>query len=106
MLGPTSLVPLARTRSNSDLNRSLSGFRNVFFKMMPNGLPGSVPGRTVHSQTDTLRGQPGAALLAAALQDQTAGAGRHAGEESNAALAAAAGGLECSFHLSFPFLLS
>ena len=48
-----------------------------------------------------LSSQSGAAFLAAAFDDQTAGTGRHAGEETNAAFAAAVGGLECSFHFFY-----
>ena len=44
-------------------------------------------------------GELGAAFAAAALDDQTAGAGCHAGEKANAAFAPPVGGLKSSFHL-------
>jgi hypothetical protein len=44
--------------------------------------------------------QSDAALLTAAFDDQTAGTGCHAGEESDTTFAATIRGLECSFHFS------
>ena len=52
-----------------------------------------------------LRGQARAALLTATLDYQTTGLGRHAGEESDSALAATVRGLKCSFHLLIPSIL-
>ena len=52
-----------------------------------------------------LSSQSGAAFLAAAFDDQTAGTGSHAGEESDTTFAAAVRGLECSFHLSTSIFL-
>ena len=54
-----------------------------------------------------LSSQSGAAFLAAAFDNQTAGTGGHAGEEADAAFTTTVGGLESSFHflyLLFMFL--
>jgi hypothetical protein len=54
-----------------------------------------------------LRGKSCAAFLTAAFQDETAGAGGHTGEETDATFAASVRGLESSFHFcTFSFIFS
>ena len=109
--GPTIFFPSSLTWSNSDLNRSLSGFRSRFFKVKPNWkirprplLENADSGSQSSSKSHekALRGQLRPPLLATALENQTPGLGGHAGKETDTTLATAVGGLKRSFHFLFP----
>ena len=64
----------------------------------------SIQDDTVNFWFPLLRGQFGAAFLAATFQNQTTGTGRHASEKSNPAFTTAVRGLKSSFHFT-PSLL-
>ena len=97
--GDTDFFPSRRTKSKSALRVSLSPFRSV-------RLPECGKECKVKDRPLVLRGQFSTAFLAAALNDQTAGTGSHAGEKTNTAFAATIRGLKSSFHFLLPSCFS
>ena len=89
--GDTDFFPSRRTRSKSALRVSLSSFRSV-------RLPECGKECKVKDRPLVLRGQFSPAFLAAALNDQTACTGSHAGKKTDTAFAATIRGLKSSFH--------